>query len=302
MDDTQMQTIENPVGGGQIAYAPYKNGIVIKRYRGIAAAVEIPPYIDEKPVIAIEKKAFLSCKTIKEISLPDTIEEIGDWAFAHAERLRTITIPNRALTRGKELFLGCVRLKEICIRTQEEFRALGLARMLAMAVTVLHDYFLFDPPEMGSDTWIARWDAKLADLIRLDDLDGFEELWTCGEEDYEGKDYDIKSYPVEKRKMKLRVVYFRLLHPYKLASKTEQELKEYLKVSREAWDIIMEEHADDLEYYRLFADAGCITEENFDRLLTDLAGKDAEIKAYMLKYKDEHLTAADAFSAFELDW
>lgn len=302
MNNTETQTIENLKGGVQLAYAPYKNGIVIKRYRGIATTVEIPAYIDEKPVIAIEKKAFLSCKTIKEVSLPDTMEEIGDWAFAHAERLRTITIPNRALTRGKEMFLGCLRLKEICIREQEELRTLGLARMLAMAVTVLHDYFLFEPLEVGTEPWVTRWDAKLIDLIRLDDLDGFEELWTCGEEDYEGKDYDIKSYPVEKRKMKLRIVYFRLLHPYKLAPEIVQELKDYLKTSREAWDIIMEEHADDLAYYKLFADAGCITEENFDTFLTDLADAGAEIKAYMLKYKDEHLKAADAFSAFELDW
>ncbi len=306
MENTQRpetdQTVENTEGGGQLAYVPYKNGIAIKRYRGIAAKVKVPDTIDEKPVTAVEKKAFLSCKTIKEISLPDTIEEIGDWAFAHAEHLRTVTIPNRAFLRGKELFLGCVRLKEIRIRTREELRDLGLGRMLAMAVTVLHDYFLFEPLEVGSDAWIARWDAKLTDLIRLDDLDGFEELWTCGEEDYEGKDYDIKSYPVEKRKMKLRIVYFRLLHPYKLAPAIERELKDYLKASREAWDIIMEEHADDLEYYKLFADSGCITEENFDILLTDLADKGAEIKAYMLKYKEEHLKTSDVFSAFELDW
>ena len=79
-------------------------------------------------------------------------------------------------------------------------------------------------------------------------------------------------------------------------------LKEYLKASSEAWDIIIEEHADDLEYYKLFADAGGITEENFDIFLTDLANGSAEIKAFLLKYKDEHLKAADAFSAFELDW
>ena len=296
-----LNTIEN-TEGGQLAYAPYRNGIIIKRYRGIAEKVIIPAHIEKTPVIAIERKAFLSCKTIKEIELPDTIEEIGDWAFAHAEQLRTITIPNRALSRGKELFLGCVRLKEIAIRTQDELNSLGLGRMLAMAVTVLHDYFLFEPLEIGDDAWIARWDAKLLDLIALDDLDGFEELWTCGEEDYEGKDYDIKSYPVEKRKMKLRIAYFRLLHPYKLSPKAEQTLKEYLKASQEAWNIIIEEHADNLDYYKLFADAGCITEENFDTLLTDLANGSAEIKAYLLKYKDEHLKTTDAFSAFELDW
>lgn len=301
MESTE-KIIENMEGGGQFSYIPYKNGVSIKRYRGIAIKAEVPALIDEKPVIAIERKAFLSCKTIREIKLPDTITEIGDWAFAHAEQLRTITIPNHALTRGKELFLGCIRLKEIRISALENFNELGLGRMLAMAVTVLHDYFLFEPLDVGSDAWIRRWDAKLLDLIRLDDLDGFEELWTCGEEDYEGKDYDIKSYPVEKRKMKLRLVYFRLLHPYKLSWQVESELKSYLKATAESWDIIREEHAEDLEYYKLFADAGCITEENFDFLLTDLAGSSAEIKAYMLKYKEEHLTASDAFAAFELDW
>lgn len=296
------KVIENTDGGGQFAYIPYKNGVSIRRYRGIATKINVPSYIDGKMVIAIEKKAFLSCKTIKEISLPDSVAEIGDWAFAHAEQLRTITIPSFALTRGKEMFLGCIRLKEIRIRGIDDQDKLGLGRMLAIAVTVLHDYFLFAPLDVGSDAWVSRWDTKLLDLIRLDDLDGFEELWTCGEEDYEGKDYDIKSYPVEKRKMKLRIVYFRLLHPYKLSPQVQSELKSYLRAAPESWDIIMEEHADNLEYYKLFADAGCITEENFDVLLKDLADSGAEIKAYMLKYKDEHLKATDVFAALELDW
>lgn len=295
------KVIEN-TGGGQLEYVPYKNGISITRYRGIATIVSIPEVIEEKPVIALEKKAFLSCKTVKEITLPKTIEEIGDWAFAHAEQLRTIMIPNRVLMRGKELFLGCVRLKEIVVDTRTDMRELGLGRMMSIAVTVLHDYVLLDPLDMGSDEWIKRWDSKLLDLVGLDDLDGFEELWTCGEEDYEGKDYDIKSYPVEKRKMKLRIVYFRLLHPYKLLPQIEEELKTYLKTAPESWEIIQEEHPDDLEYYKLFANAGCITEENFDRLLADLVNGSAEVKAYMLKYKDEHFEKKDAFSAFALDW
>lgn len=294
--------IENTDGGGQLEYIPYKNGVSMKRYRGIETKINIPTEIEGKPVIAIERKAFLSCKTIREIVLPESVKEIGDWAFAHAEQLRTITIPNHALTRGKELFLGCIRLKEILVNMREELNALGLGRMMSIGVTALHDYVLFDPLDFGSDDWVNRWDAKLLDLLRLDDLDGFEELWTCGEEDYEGKDYDIKSYPVEKRKMKLRIVYFRLLHPYKLSAQMESILTEYLRGACESWEIIREEHANDLEYYKLFADAGCITEENFDALLADLSDSGAEIKAYMIKYKDEHFEKKDAFSEFELEW
>lgn len=295
------KVIEN-TGGGQLEYILHQNGVSISRYRGIASVVSIPETIEEQPVVAIERKAFLSCKTIKEIMLPETLQEIGDWAFAHAEQLRSIHIPNHALTCGKELFLGCIRLKEIVVNTRTRLQELGLGRMMSIAVTALHDYFLLDPVDFGSDAWVTRWDSKLFDFIQLDDLDGFEELWTCGEEDYEGKDYDIKSYPVEKRKMKLRMVYFRLLHPYKISPQMEKELTAYLRTAPEAWEIIREEHTNELEYYKLFANAGCITEENFDALLADLADSGAEIKAYMMKYKDAHFEKKDAFSGFVLEW
>lgn len=299
--------IEN-TDGGQIVLVPYKKGYAVRRYRGVGEQVCIPSLIDQKPVTAIERKAFLSCKTIKEITLPDTVEEIGDWAFAHAEQLRMITIPHRVLTKGKELFLGCKRLREIVLCGSDRCSDCGLGRMLALAVTVLHDYVLFDPLEVGTDAWVRRWDEKLLDLIELDDLDGFEELWTCGEEDYEGKDYDIQSYPVEKRKMKLRVVYFRLLHPYKLSADMERRLQEYLRrhtkgtQTPEAWELIVEEHSQELAYYQIFAASGGITEQNFDSLLEDLRDSSAEIRAYLLRYKEEHFAAKDAFAAFELDW
>ncbi len=313
MRGMEEKQIENTgAGGGQFVYETYKKGICIRKYRGVGENAVIPPVIDEKPVIAIERKAFLSCKTIREITLPDTVEEIGDWAFAHAEGLRFITIPHHALSRGKELFLGCKRLREIILNGSDEEKAFrasqGLGRMLALGVTVLHDYFLFDPVDVGNDGWVKRWDEKLLALVALDDLDGFEELWTCGEEDYEGKDYDIKSYPVEKRKMKLRIVYFRLLHPYKIAEETYAALKTYLgrhtkgTDAPQAWELILEEHKNDLDYYRIFAEAGGVTEENFDGLLADMEGVSAEIKAYMLRYQEEHFSRKDAFAAFTLDW
>lgn len=295
-------------GGGQITVVLYKKGYAVKRYRGAGEQVLIPSMIDQKPVTAIERKAFLSCKTIKGITLPDTVEEIGDWAFAHAEQLRMITIPHHALTKGKELFLGCKRLREIVLCGSDGYSDCGLGRMLALAVTVLHDYVLFDPLEVGMDEWVRRWDEKLLDLIELDDLDGFEELWTCGEEDYEGKDYDIQSYPVEKRKMKLRVVYFRLLHPYKLSEDMKSRLQEYLRrhtkgtQTPEAWELIIEEHPQELLYYQVFAASGGITEQNFDSLLEDLRDGSAEIRAYLLRYKEEHFAPKDVFASFELDW
>lgn len=301
-----------PIDGGLLACIPYKNGISIKRFRGIGSVASIPENIDGLPVIAIEKKAFLSCKTLNEIILPDTVTEIGDWAFAHAENLKKVVIPGHELTRGKELFLGCKRLGEIILSGAEEEMQKnqedGIGRMLAAAVTVMHDYFLFNPMDVRTDEWVKRWDEKLLGLLRLDDLDGFEELWTCGEEDYEGKDYDIKSFPVEKRKMKLRLVYFRLMHPYKISEETAADLKEYLAMHTkgtkepEGWDIIIKEHPEDIRYYEVFTASGCATDDNFEGLLADMENTGAQAKAYMLKFQEEHLTKKDAFSSFELDW
>lgn len=308
--DKQIENIGD--GGGQLMFMPYKGGYILKQYRGIGTTVILSPQIEDRKVLGVERKAFLSCKTVRSIILPDTIEEIGDWAFAHMEQLRTITIPHHVLNRGKELFLGCRRLREIVLNGTEEDRAFrasqGIGRMLALAVTVLHDYFLFDPTNVGQEEWVKRWDEKLLALLALDDLDGFEELWTCGEEDYEGKDYDIKSYPVEKRKMKLRVVYFRLLYSYKLSDMVKNTLRTYLcrhtkgTDAPEAWELIVEEHYNALEYYRIFAEAGCITEDNFAALLEDVKDSDAEIKAFLLRYKEEHFDRKDAFAAFDLMW
>lgn len=297
---------------GTLAYTEEKDGIHIKRYRGMGMKAIVPEMIDDQPVTAIERKAFLSRKTLQEISLPDTIQEIGDWAFAHAEGLKKISIPRRELTRGKELFLGCKSLEKITLLGTEEERHQdkkdGIDRMLAAAVTALHDYFLFAPTEVRSDAWMKRWDEQLLKLIRLDDLDGYQELWTCGEEDYEGKEYDIESYPVEKRKLKLRMIYFRLLHPYKMSDEVKKELQQYLHdhtkgtKEPEAWEVLLKEHTEDIVYYQVFTEAGCVNEDNFDNILADMKEVNAQMKAYMLRYKEEHLIKKDAFAAFELDW
>lgn len=297
---------------GTLAYMRCRGGVSIRRYRGVGTRAVIPDMIDGERVVSIEKKAFLSCKTLREIILPDSIEEIGDWAFAHADRLRLVELPRHEYSRGRELFLGCGRLREIirCGTSEERAQdeAQGIGRMLAAAVTILHDYFLLAPSDIGTDAWIERWDEQLKKLIELDDLEGFEELWTCGEEDYEGKDYDITSYPVEKRKLKIRMAYFRLLHPYKISPVMTRRLQEYLRshtkgeAQPESWEVLLREHPQDIAYYRIFVDAGCINGDNFDAILTDAVNVSAEIKAYLLRYKDEHLEKKDAFAAFELDW
>lgn len=45
-------------GGGQFVMTPYKNGYALKRYRGTGEQIIVPPFIEQNPVTAIEKRHF----------------------------------------------------------------------------------------------------------------------------------------------------------------------------------------------------------------------------------------------------
>lgn len=282
------------------------NYAALKRYTGNEKKLIIPETVDGNKVTIIERKGFLSCKTVKELALPASIEEIGDWAFAHAESLENIYMPAKEIKKGKNIFLGCKKLKHIYAGNINETSA----RMLALAVTIFENYFLFEPNEAGSKKWMQSWDKTLLDFIEQDDMHGFEGLWTCGEEDYEGDKYDDNIYPIERRKIKMSLVYFRLLNTENILENTKNQLCEYLRKNTvgtstpQAWEYIKEEHKTETEYYKVFAEAGCIDQDNFDAILADVNDAGAEIKAFILKYKDENLNGGseNAFAELELEW
>ena len=63
----------------------------------------------------------------------------------------------------------------------------------------------------------------------------------------------------------------------------------------------MKEHGQEKEYYRIFADAGCISEENFDNLLLDMGENNPEMKAWLLRYREEEMRGEDFFAGLSLD-
>lgn len=78
-----------------------KNGkIGIAKYTGTEKYIEIPSYIEEKPVVAILDISF-SSKALTGVKLPDTIISIGSLAFAK-NNLEDIEFPKN---------LGFINLK-----------------------------------------------------------------------------------------------------------------------------------------------------------------------------------------------
>lgn len=63
---------------------------------------------------AIQNYAFMCCKGIGRVELPDSVEKIGEMSFARSS-LRSITLPESLKAIGKCAFAECVQLKSISI-------------------------------------------------------------------------------------------------------------------------------------------------------------------------------------------
>lgn len=131
-----------------ITYTPYAEGVKIIGVTGRAAEVRIPDHIDGLPVIAIAPYAFavqteaevnetetpaqlsfvegedmprkaplkeVTGEALKRLYLPDTIREMGAYAFGGCSALEVIHLPEHLAVLPDHLFAGCISLKQIAL-------------------------------------------------------------------------------------------------------------------------------------------------------------------------------------------
>lgn len=92
---------------------------VITKYKQLdnsnITQIEIPKEIYGVKVVEVGKEAFKGAKHLKQIYIPDSINNIGERAFYEAIGLKSITIPGSVQTVGKEAFYKCTSLEEAYI-------------------------------------------------------------------------------------------------------------------------------------------------------------------------------------------
>ena len=288
------------VEDGVLCYEIRNAGAVVTAFRGTAATVVIPGQLDTVPVTGVGAKAFLSRKQLRRVILPDTVEEIGDWAFAYCENLKEIELPNRHIRFGKSVFLNCTSLRALLVRG----KGAGDGVLLAAAVTALDAPFLLDVPECGSSQWLARWDSRMLEILHRPDEEGYTGQVLCGEEDYGSTDWN--AYLEKRRREKVRLLLLRLCNAEQLEESVRAEAEEYLRMHTkgsagdETWQVILREYADDRTVYELFVRIGCVTDENFEAILTDVGADHPELKAYLMKYRTDRPRENDLFDQLEL--
>lgn len=300
-----MKHMEN----GLWEYTEEKDGIHIRRFLGDGYEAEVPSVLDGTPVRVLEKKAFLSKKRLRRIVLPESVTEVGDWAFAYCGRLKEVVLNTCGVRFGKDVFLDCKELERISGVSQTD----GTGELLAAAVLHLDAYYLLEPAEAGSISWIDKWDARLKAVLAEQDSAGFSRLLLCGEEDYAGKDNDYDVYIMRRRKKKVCLCYLRLRHSFALKEELKRTLQAYLRMyarngseAGESFRVLMSEYGSDPVCFRIFTDAGCVTEENAELFLRDMerldVGQCTQLKAWLLQYKRETFGYSDIRSALSLDF
>lgn len=313
------------VRGGNLIYEESRGKVTILGLEGNMVRLSVPDMIEEKPVTQVYKKAFFNSRYLRFLTLPDTIEKIDNWAFAHCQQLEQVELPWELMGLGKDLFIGSDRLKKIVLRPVEMpgqdaapkaidagscgcviCDGMEVSRLLAVAATKMDAPHLFRIEEAGTIEWLNRWDARMLVLMHENDNEGYDKQVLAGEEDYERT--DRVRFRNLKRQAKVRLALLRLLNPCGLAEEIRDELEEYLRSHtkgcryEETWEVVLNEFGDDKEYYELFAQLGCVTEENFDGILQDIGDGHTEMKAYLMRYKEEHLGHKDFFDELSLDF
>lgn len=316
-----MQSRELELTGYSLRYETESGGVRITDFHGMASEAAIPEEIAGYPVTEIGKKAFLSKKRLRRVTLPRSIREVGDWAFAYCDSLREVCLPGKEIRFGKAVFLECGNLRRISVREDEDEEKSGFQRegffsgdggeksrfqpeLLAAAVGRLEAYYLLDIPAVGSREWLEKWDAGLASRLRTPDQEGYSRQVLCGEEDYGST--DLAAYTGGRRREKVRLALLRLLFSEGLSETFRGELERYLlehtrgRETDETWRVILEEHGEDRDYYKLFAELGCLTEENLGDILADIGERYPEMKAFFLRHREQTQAGADFFAGLEL--
>lgn len=269
------------------------DGLTITSYEGEGAVLDLS---GNERILAIGRKAFLGCRSLQKVLLPESIRSIGDWAFSKCRSLRSVRIEKEAdgslFERG--VFEGCEKLEEISFRDMSE----GASALLAASVTRLENEHLLRAEDPGQRFWYEKWDLSLLSLLRADDAEGSIATALCGEEDisYDGVGMVDGEMPGETDEYvrgigigKCLLCYLRLRYPEHMSAEVKTAVEAYLrersfgKSEDRAWAALKEDFDKNGEYLRIYLDIVRPDRSELLRMIADLKSTQVLAKALLIR-------------------
>ena len=115
----------------EFEYDVKENEILLKRCYGTEERIEVPAQIEGMPVTVLasyifsqarrepDQKAAICGNQVKEIVLPGTVREIGNYAFYGCYYLEALTLSHRTHDIAGGAFTGCRHLKNLTFRMEQ---------------------------------------------------------------------------------------------------------------------------------------------------------------------------------------
>ena len=295
---------ELEIENGILTYLVDRSRVTVCSCKVYGSRITVPETIEGFKVEKLDKKAFLSAKALKELWLPGSLREIGDFAFAYCSSLEKLWIPADGISMGRGVFKDCYLLSAVYpVREDGSFDAQAGMLLGAVPVKLEADY-LFAPKQAGTGQWLLRFDDKLREFLARPDEEGFVKMVYCGEEDIVA---NVEYYLLERKREKARLCLLRLINDRGLSEEFRAYLTDYLTAhtkgcdSEAAWEVVFGEHGNEQAYYTAFTKAGCLTKENCDDILTEMGENFPEMKACLMRYRAENMGEEDFFAGLLLD-
>ena len=111
---------DSPININQIykdyTFDEYYDHVTIMTYIGQDKILNIPTYINNKPVYSIDDSAFYGNQYLEVVTIPSTVIRIGHQTFIGCDNLRIVYLPNNILDIGDWAFRVCPKLKSIYVK------------------------------------------------------------------------------------------------------------------------------------------------------------------------------------------
>ena len=118
-----------------------QSGYCLASYNENEDKVVIPSEYLGKPVLKIGECAFEG-KSIKEITIPESVTSIGDYAFYNCSSLTSVTIPESVSQIGYDAFAKCKNLNAVYYTDIEKWCQISFGNSNANPLNYAHNLYL----------------------------------------------------------------------------------------------------------------------------------------------------------------